>query len=182
MLIDEFQDTDPVQAELALLLTSDQEPNGDWRTLRPAPGRLTVVGDPKQSIYRFRRADIAVYDQVRDGALAGAHEQISTNFRSNPQLLAALNAVFDTVLEREPGVQPGNVELDAPPGRAEREAAADRARDRRADSKARPMSSAARRRGRSPRCCTRRTASGGRSATATTTDAGGRAGGATWRS
>ena len=92
MLIDEFQDTDPVQAELALLLTSDQEPERRLaRRSRPAPGRLTVVGDPKQSIYRFRRADIAVYDQVRTGALAGGHVQISTNFRSNPQLLAALN-------------------------------------------------------------------------------------------
>ena len=71
MLIDEFQDTDPVQAELALLLTSDEPPGADWRTLRPAPGRLTVVGDPKQSIYRFRRADIAVYDQVKDGGARG---------------------------------------------------------------------------------------------------------------
>lgn len=67
VLIHEFQDTDPVQAELALLLTSDEEPGEDWRTLRPGPGRLTVVGDPKQSIYRFRRADIAVYDQVKPG-------------------------------------------------------------------------------------------------------------------
>jgi ATP-dependent helicase/nuclease subunit A len=115
VLIDEFQDTDPVQAELALLLTSDEEPDGDWRELRPAAGRLTVVGDPKQSIYRFRRADIAVYDQVRSEALHGAHEQISTNFRSNPQLLAALNTVFDNVLEQLPGVQPANVSLVAPP-------------------------------------------------------------------
>ena len=115
VLIDEFQDTDPVQAELALLLTSDQEPGSDWRSLRPEPGRLTVVGDPKQSIYRFRRADIAIYDQVRAGALAGADERISTNFRSNPQLLSALNAVFDNVLVRQPGVQPGNVELGVPP-------------------------------------------------------------------
>ena len=115
VLIDEFQDTDPVQAELALLLTSDEEPDGDWRELRPAAGRLTVVGDPKQSIYRFRRADIAVYDQVRSNALRGAHEQISTNFRSNPQMLAALNAVFDKVFEQQPGVQPANVPLAAPP-------------------------------------------------------------------
>ncbi|MGO9960946.1 MAG: UvrD-helicase domain-containing protein [Solirubrobacteraceae bacterium] len=116
VLIDEFQDTDPVQAELALLLTSDQQPDGDWRSLRPGPGRLTVVGDPKQSIYRFRRADIAVYDQVRTHALAGGHEQIATNFRSNPQLLAALNHAFDTILHQQPGVQPANVRLDAPPG------------------------------------------------------------------
>ena len=52
---------------------------------------------------------------MRGGALAGAHERISTNFRSNPQMLAALNAVFDNVLVRQPGVQPANVELDEPP-------------------------------------------------------------------
>ena len=115
MLIDEFQDTDPVQAELALLLTSLQEPDGDWRAMTPAPGRLTVVGDPKQSIYRFRRADIAVYELVRDGALAGGFEQISTNFRSNREMLRALNATFDDVLTPEPGLQPGNVALESPP-------------------------------------------------------------------
>ena len=116
VLIDEFQDTDPVQAELALLLTSDEEPAGDWRALRPGPGRLTVVGDPKQSIYRFRRADIAVYDQVKTRSLHAGGEQISTNFRSNPALLAGLNAAFDQILQTEPGVQPGNVTLEAPTG------------------------------------------------------------------
>ena len=115
MLIDEFQDTDPVQAELALLLTSEQEPDEGWQELRPAPGRLTVVGDPKQSIYRFRRADIAVYDQVKAGALADGEERISTNFRSNPQLLAALNAAFDQILVAKPRMQPANVPLVAPP-------------------------------------------------------------------
>ena len=114
VLIDEFQDTDPVQAELALLLTSDEEPGQDWRALRPAAGRLTVVGDPKQSIYRFRRADIAVYDQVKTNSLADGGERISTNFRSNPAMLEALNHVFDQILEAEPGVQSGNVALEAP--------------------------------------------------------------------
>ncbi|MGO9793761.1 MAG: UvrD-helicase domain-containing protein [Solirubrobacteraceae bacterium] len=116
VLIDEFQDTDPVQAELALLLTSDQEPGDEWRTLAPVPGRLTVVGDPKQSIYRFRRADIAVYEGVKDGPLAGGAEQISTNFRSNAAMLKALNAIFDKVLQAQPGLQPGNVPLEDPPG------------------------------------------------------------------
>jgi ATP-dependent helicase/nuclease subunit A len=115
VLIDEFQDTDPVQAELALLLTSDDEPGEDWRTLACGPGRLSVVGDPKQSIYRFRRADVAVYELVRDGALAGGFEQISTNFRSNREMLRALNATFDQVLQAEPGLQPGNVPLASPP-------------------------------------------------------------------
>jgi ATP-dependent exoDNAse (exonuclease V) beta subunit len=119
VLIDEFQDTDPVQAELALLLTSDEQPGEDWRTLKPAPGRLTVVGDPKQSIYRFRRADISVYDQVKDAALADGQVQISTNFRSNPQLLDGLNAAFDKILQAQPGVQPGNVTLLHPPNAEE---------------------------------------------------------------
>ena len=116
VLIDEFQDTDPVQAELALLLTSAEKPGADWRALRPAQGRLTVVGDPKQSIYRFRRADIAVYDQVKTEALADGNERISTNFRSNPQLLACLNVAFDRILQADPGVQPANVALEAPGG------------------------------------------------------------------
>jgi ATP-dependent helicase/nuclease subunit A len=115
VLIDEFQDTDPVQAELALLLTSDQDPGDDWGELRPGPARLTVVGDPKQSIYRFRRADIAVYDQVKTRSLAGSTEQIVTNFRSNEQLLRALNPAFNAIFAAEPGVQPANVELQPPP-------------------------------------------------------------------
>ena len=115
VLIDEFQDTDPVQAELALLLTSDQDPGDDWGELRPGPARLTVVGDPKQSIYRFRRADIAVYDQVKTRSLAGSTEQIVTNFRSNEQLLRALNPAFNAIFTVEPGVQPANVELQPPP-------------------------------------------------------------------
>jgi len=115
VLIDEFQDTDPVQAELALLLTSDDDPGGDWHTLRPGPGRLTVVGDPKQSIYRFRRADIAIYDHVKNRSLAGGEAQISTNFRSNPALLEGLNAAFGAILDAVPGVQSANVALQAPP-------------------------------------------------------------------
>ena len=115
VLIDEFQDTDPVQAEIALLLTSDDDPGEDWRRLTPGPGRLSVVGDPKQSIYRFRRADITVYELIRDGALAGGFSQISTNFRSNRQMLRVLNATFNKVLQAEPGLQPGNVPLESPP-------------------------------------------------------------------
>src|SRR5205085_4961302 len=105
-----------VQAELALLLTSDQEPDGHWQELSPIPGGLTVVGDPKQSIYRFRRADIAVYDAVCTHALRDGQERISSNFRSNPRLLRALNGAFGRILQAEPGLQPRNVAFDEPPG------------------------------------------------------------------
>ena len=61
ILVDEFQDTDPVQAELLLLLAGDDEAPSTVPRIRP--GALFVVGDPKQSIYRFRRADIGMYQQ-----------------------------------------------------------------------------------------------------------------------
>ena len=60
--IDEFQDTDPLQVEILLLLAADDPSVTDWRCVRPVPGKLFLVGDPKQSIYRFRRADIALYE------------------------------------------------------------------------------------------------------------------------
>ena len=119
LLVDEFQDTDPVQAELALLLTSDEDPSDGWQTLTPATGRLAVVGDPKQSIYRFRRADIKLYEKVMSDALGDDHEQISTSFRGNPALLKALNTAFDQILLEREHVQPANVPLDAPPEAAE---------------------------------------------------------------
>lgn len=118
ILVDEFQDTDPIQAELVIYLAADEEvETGDWRTLQPAPGKLFVVGDPKQSIYRFRRADIAVYDQVKRGVLADGQYSISQSFRATRGLIDWVNRAFDTVFVEQEGVQPANVPLDpaAPP-------------------------------------------------------------------
>ena len=112
LLVDEFQDTDPVQADIALCIASDDEPGEEWLALAPRPGGLTVVGDPKQSIYRFRRADIAVYDSVRLGPLAGGEARLVQNFRSVGGVLDFANAVFDTVLVEQEGVQPGNTTLE----------------------------------------------------------------------
>jgi ATP-dependent exoDNAse (exonuclease V) beta subunit len=115
ILVDEFQDTDPIQAELIMRISSDGGAE-DWRTLTPAPGHLFVVGDPKQSIYRFRRADIAVYDDLRRGTLADGVRRITQNFRSVAGILAWTNGVFDRVLVEEEGVQPANVALVPIPG------------------------------------------------------------------
>lgn len=90
ILIDEFQDTDPIQVELAARIVS--EVNGTDELCRARPGSLFVVGDPKQSIYRFRRADIELFEQV--SAEAGECVVLQTNFRSVPGILELVNAVF----------------------------------------------------------------------------------------
>jgi ATP-dependent helicase/nuclease subunit A len=66
LLVDEFQDTDPLQAEILFYLTGEETEGKRWRKLVPRSGSLFIVGDPKQSIYRFRRADISTYIEVRE--------------------------------------------------------------------------------------------------------------------
>jgi ATP-dependent helicase/nuclease subunit A len=95
LLVDEFQDTDPLQAEVLFLLASDAEDDGDWTRSVPRPGALFVVGDPKQSIYRFRRADIALYTRVRERfERFGRVLTLTSNFRSGPPIAALVNDVF----------------------------------------------------------------------------------------
>ncbi|HKF43823.1 MAG TPA: UvrD-helicase domain-containing protein [Thermoanaerobaculia bacterium] len=95
VLVDEFQDTDPIQAEILFFLTGTETEEKDWKKLVPQPGSLFVVGDPKQSIYRFRRADIQTYNAVRSRIEAcGRLLFLTTNFRSAPPLSAWVNRVF----------------------------------------------------------------------------------------
>ena len=85
ILVDEFQDTDPVQAEILFYLAGESKAaDSDWRQRRIRPGSLFVVGDPKQSIYRFRRADIATYNLVKDLIVKNGGDVLSltANFRS----------------------------------------------------------------------------------------------------
>ena len=97
VLVDEFQDTDPLQAEILLLLASDPGTNGnDWRDVVPRPGALFVVGDPKQSIYRFRRADISLYEFVKRRFEAfGEILHLEANFRSLEDFGELVQGVFD---------------------------------------------------------------------------------------
>ena len=96
LLVDEFQDTDPVQAEVMLLLTADDPNETEWRRCKPASGSLFVVGDPKQSIYRFRRADIVTYSEVKRiiRATGGLVVSLSANFRSSASLVEWINDSF----------------------------------------------------------------------------------------
>jgi ATP-dependent exoDNAse (exonuclease V) beta subunit len=98
ILVDEFQDTDPLQAELLWMLAADESPDFEGDPLDPPvrSGALFVVGDPKQSIYRFRRADVGVYHRVVERLLsAGARKVIlQTSFRSVPHIQRAVNAAF----------------------------------------------------------------------------------------
>ncbi|HWC77016.1 MAG TPA: UvrD-helicase domain-containing protein, partial [Blastocatellia bacterium] len=100
LLVDEFQDTDPLQAEILMLLAAADPDEKDWRKARPSPGKLFVVGDPKQSIYRFRRADVALYEQVKRQVVesGGALLHLNVSFRAVPEIQEAVNAAFSRVM------------------------------------------------------------------------------------
>jgi ATP-dependent exoDNAse (exonuclease V) beta subunit len=94
--VDEFQDTDPLQAEILLLLAAADAAQQDWHKAVPAPGKLFVVGDPKQSIYRFRRADARLFRRVcRYLTDAGVGTRALTgSTRSNRVIQEFVNAAF----------------------------------------------------------------------------------------
>ncbi len=96
ILVDEFQDTDPIQAEVLLYLTGMDVEQRSWQNLRVRPGALFVVGDPKQSIYRFRRADIDIYNQVKRMIQdsQGRVLPLTSNFRSLPSICQWVNPIF----------------------------------------------------------------------------------------
>ncbi len=120
ILVDEFQDTDPLQYEIILYLAERAGSwSRTWKEVDLAPGKLYIVGDPKQSIYAFRRADLEAFDQVvqkvKDSG--GVVLELSTNFRSHQNVLDIVNAIFGKVLQPVPNVQPGNVHLMTQPNR-----------------------------------------------------------------
>jgi ATP-dependent exoDNAse (exonuclease V) beta subunit len=104
IFVDEFQDTDPLQAELLLLLASIDPDETRWQHVTPVPGKLFIVGDPKQSIYRFRRADVDIYRRVCDQleSTGGRPVQLRKSFRSVPNIQRAVNAAFAPVMDGDP--------------------------------------------------------------------------------
>ena len=122
ILVDEFQDTDPTQYEILLYLAEQLgQSAGDWRGVKLAPGKVFVVGDPKQSIYAFRRADIEAYLEVIENiikAQGGIECQLTTNFRSDAAILDAVNGVFQSLMQGRPGLQPPYVGILPDPQRS----------------------------------------------------------------
>ena len=112
ILIDEFQDTDPVQAEILFLIASEPGEARSWQERKLIPGRLFMVGDPKQAIYRFRGADVASYMDAREAIerqFPGNILRVTSNFRSRPDILAHVNLCFGERLGRH---APGYVALE----------------------------------------------------------------------
>ena len=101
-LIDEFQDTNPMQAEVFFYLTSEN-PVSQWSACVPRPGSLFIVGDPKQSIYRFRSADVTSFLKVKGlfEKNGGSILSLSRNFRSVKKLCDYFNDVFTVMLKEE---------------------------------------------------------------------------------
>lgn len=103
LLVDELQDTDPVQAEIMFYLAGQEVNEKDWRKLTPRPGALFVVGDPKQAIYRFRRADIDTYNEVKRliTESGGGVLRLTANFRSVQAIGDWVNPLFKTLFPGE---------------------------------------------------------------------------------
>lgn len=116
LLVDEFQDTDPIQTEIFWRLCGDSPAGGDdadWRHYHIRPGALFLVGDPKQAIYRFRGADVNAYVWAREAFRAQDAQSvisIAVNFRSCSPILDYINQRFSGPLG-QPG-QPGFTPLE----------------------------------------------------------------------
>jgi ATP-dependent helicase/nuclease subunit A len=127
LLLDEFQDTDPIQIELAMRIAAADPAGADeerWADVAVDPGRLFVVGDPKQSIYRFRRADISTFlaAEERLAPEAGGPVALQANFRTVGPVIDWVNHTFAALLGEAPDTdvpypsQPRYVELLAQRG------------------------------------------------------------------
>ena len=114
LFIDEFQDTDPVQGEILLFLGEEKKSSAArWSEVKLEKGKLFVVGDPKQSIYRFRGADITAYERFTELILSQGGKKcfLQRNFRSTPQIVDVANAVCSLAMKPLPDFQPAYVPI-----------------------------------------------------------------------
>ncbi len=98
LFVDEFQDTDPLQSEILLLLAADNPSVDKWEDARPVAGKLLLVGDPKQSIYKFRRADMVQYREVRERLKSRGVDcvKLTKSYRAVRNIQQCINAAFET--------------------------------------------------------------------------------------
>ena len=103
LLIDEFQDTDPIQVGMTMYLVGEELEEKRWNMITPKEGSLFVVGDPKQSIYGFRRADFTMYKRFKAHMekMGGRIIELHTNFRAVSSLGGWYNTVFPNLLKNE---------------------------------------------------------------------------------
>lgn len=104
LMVDEFQDTDPVQAEIVRYLCG----------AALQQGKLFLVGDVKQSIYRFRRADPQVFHQLRGELPETGQLSLTRNFRSQPAILHFVNVLFATEFPQYEALVPFNAQQLSP--------------------------------------------------------------------
>lgn len=112
LIVDEFQDVDPVQRDIAELLAGmSTDASGDL-----TPTRLVLVGDPKQSIYRFRRADVTLWNAMsaRFGAGAGQVLPLHENFRSKEAILGFVDTLVGSMLAAPVNPARGRSEFEVP--------------------------------------------------------------------
>ena len=93
--VDEFQDTDPIQTDIVFGITAERY-DPDWHKCVPRPGSLFLVGDAKQGIYRFRGADISMWQEAEDvmRATGGEVVPLFMNYRSTIEVCDAVTEVF----------------------------------------------------------------------------------------
>lgn len=116
ILVDEFQDTDPVQYEIVLFLSEALgHYSGDARKVTLEQGKLFIVGDPKQSIYAFRRADIEAYEMVTKQVCGEDNTlKLRENFRSHSGITEVVNQLFQgKIMVEQPGLQPRYIPIHA---------------------------------------------------------------------
>ncbi len=97
IMVDEFQDVNPVQGQMVRLLAGLEDP-AEYRPPQDEdPPRLLVVGDPKQSIYAFRGAEVAEFTRTMQNFSGGEVVSLPENFRSAPELVEFFNQVFPDI-------------------------------------------------------------------------------------